>query len=217
MRISILCSDPFHPVFPWLERWVASHRDAHDVQLSLGKDELVGGDILFLVSCHEVIRRDVRARYGATLVIHASDLPSGRGWSPHIWQVLEGKKEIPVTLLEAEDAVDSGAIWAQAKLHLEGHETFEEINAKLFDAELELLDFAVANYGAITPWQQDGREPTIYRKRTPEDSRIDPDQSLAEQFDLLRVADPRRFPAFLEFRGHRYLIHITKDRRNEHE
>ena len=74
---------------------------------------LAGGEILFLVSCNEIIGKDVRDRYMATLVIHASDLPKGRGWSPHIWQIIEGKKEIMVSLLEAEDAVDSGAIWAK--------------------------------------------------------------------------------------------------------
>ena len=71
---------------------------------------LVGGDILFLISCNEPISKDVRALFRATLVIHASDLPLGRGWSPHIWQVLEKKRFIKVTLLEAADLVDSGSI-----------------------------------------------------------------------------------------------------------
>lgn len=212
MKISILCSDPNHPISPWLERWALTHRDKHEVRLNRKKDELASGDILFLISCHEVISSQVRARYAATLVIHASDLPVGRGWSPHIWQIIEGKNRIPVTLLEAEDAIDSGPIWAQRHIQLDGHETFDEINAKLFDAEVELMDFAVAALNAIKPRKQDAREPSMYRKRTPEDSRIDPHKSIADQFDLLRVADPTRFPAFLEFRGHRYLISIVKDR-----
>jgi methionyl-tRNA formyltransferase len=212
VKISILCSDPNHPISPWLERWALNHGDAHEVSLNRKRDELTGGDILFLISCHEVISSQVRARYAATLVIHASDLPIGRGWSPHIWQIIEGKNRIPVTLLEAEDAVDSGAIWAQCHIQLDGHETFDEINAKLFDAEVELMDFAVTSFRTIKPRQQDGREPTIYRRRTPEDSRIDPHKSIADQFELLRVADSVRFPAFMEFRGHRYLISIVKDK-----
>lgn len=214
MKISILCSDPNHPISPWLERWALNHGDTHEVSLNRKKDELTSGDILFLISCHEVISSQVRAQYAATLVIHASDLPIGQGWSPHIWQIIEGKNRIPVTLLEAEDAVDSGAIWAQRHIQLDGHEMFEEINAKLFDAEVELMDVAVAGFNEIKPRLQDTREPTIYRKRTTEDSRIDPHKSIADQFELLRVADPMRFPAFLEFRGHRYLISIVKA--NEH-
>lgn len=210
MKISILCSDAQHPISPWLERWALAHGDAHEISLNRRKEELRGGDILFLISCHEVISSRDRARYAATLVIHASDLPAGRGWSPHIWQIVEGKNRIPVTLLEAEDAVDSGAIWAQLHIYLDGHETFDEINVKLFDAELELMNMAVTGFTTIKPRPQDDREPTTYRKRTPEDSRIDPHKSFADQFELLRVADPKRFPAFMEFRGHRYRISIAK-------
>ena len=177
--------------------------------------ELLGGDILFLISCHEIVGKDVRDLYKSTLVIHASDLPQGRGWSPHVWQIVEGKNQIPVTLLEAEDQVDSGAIWKQLLLSFEGHETCEEINQALFLAELELMDFAVSNLDKIVPRQQDQREPTYYRKRTPEDSKLDPDRSIAEQFDLIRVADVNRFPAFFDFRGHRYTLRITKVTSNE--
>ena len=42
------------------------------------------------------------------------------------------------------------------------------------------------------------------------DSRLDPSRSIAEQFDLLRVADPQRFPAFFDLRGHRYLVRLKK-------
>lgn len=211
MKISILCSDLYHPVAPLLGRWAELNTPAHEVEVVQTKGALVGGDILFLISCHELIGKDVQALYKATLVIHASDLPLGRGWSPHIWQVLEKQQLIKITLLEAADMVDSGAIWTQVDLRLEGHETFAEINAKLFDAELALMDFAVLNLDNIEPRPQDGRAPTYYPKRTPADSRIDPRQSIADQFDLLRVADPERFPAFFELHGHRYLIHISKD------
>lgn len=211
MKISILCSDEKHPISPWLERWMLNRIDTYEIQLNRKKNELIGGDILFLISCHEIISSKVRALYTATLLIHASDLPVGRGWSPHVWQIIEGKNRIPVTLLEAEDSIDSGAIWAQRYIQLDGHETFEEINVKLFDAEIELMELAVTEFKTIMPRVQDGRVPTIYRKRTPEDSRIDPHKTIADQFNLLRVADPVRFPSFFEFRGHRYLISVVKD------
>jgi methionyl-tRNA formyltransferase len=214
LRISILCSDPQHPISDFLADWIARHKLEHQIDLVHAKAQLSGGDILFLISCHEMIQADVRGLYNATLVIHASDLPLGRGWSPHIWQVLEKKTTIKVTLLEAADVVDSGDIWSQTDFELEGHETFDEINSKLFAAEIRLMDFAVVNFGKISPRRQDGRTPTMYRKRTPTDSRIDPAVSLADQFDLLRVADPSRFPAFFDFRGHRYFIQITKDTSN---
>lgn len=210
MKISILCSSASHPIYQHLQHWAQVTGATHEVELVQRKAELSGGDILFLISCHEIISAGDRARYGKSLVIHASDLPQGRGWSPHIWQILEGKNDIVVSLLEAEDQVDTGAIWAQRHLILEGHELFDEINAKLFAIELDLMNEAVASIGRKAPVAQDGRAPTYYPRRSPEDSRLDPAQPLAQQFELLRVADPERFPAFFDFRGHRYLVRLEK-------
>lgn len=211
MNISILCSSERHPVFPKLEEWARANVIRHRVELVDSSKNLSGGDILFLVSCAEFIGAGIRARYRHTLVVHASSLPKGRGWSPHIWQVLEGKHSIPVTLLEAEDKIDSGRIWAQRAFELEGHELFDEINEKLFATTLELMEFAVMNADTLVPREQAAEESTYYRKRTPEDSRLDPHKSIAEQFDLLRVADPDRYPCYIDFRGRRYRVILQKD------
>ncbi|MGD9713180.1 MAG: formyltransferase family protein [Thermomicrobiales bacterium] len=210
MRISVLCSSSSHPIYPWLERWIAQLDSSHQVQLVERKVDLAGGDILFLISCHEIIGRHDRARYRATLVVHSSDLPEGRGWSPHVWQVLEGRNEIVVSLLEAADSVDAGPIWAKRRFQLEGHELYDEINDKLFSISIELMMLAVTSFGTLEPKPQDDRVPTYYRRRTPEDSRIDPYQSIATQFNLLRVCDPDRFPAFFELKGKIYTIQLDK-------
>jgi methionyl-tRNA formyltransferase len=211
MRISILSSDPRHPVFGKLREWSEVRARDHEVELVTTPDALGGGDLLFLIVCRQLIGPEIRCRYRHTLVVHASRLPHGRGWSPHIWQVLEGCNAIPVSLLEAVDKLDSGAIWAERVITLEGHELYDEINERLFAVTTELMDFAILNDGRIVPRPQGSATPTYYRKRTPEDSRLDPAKTLAEQFDLLRVADPERFPCFFEIRGRRYRVLLRKD------
>lgn len=211
MNISVLCTDRIHPVIASLQRWITDMSSmGHSAVLLYDKTDLQGGDILFLVSCSQLITADERNRYQATLVLHASDLPRGRGWSPHIWAALSNEKEITVTLLEATEPVDSGAIWSKTKFILEGHELLAEINAKLFEAELSLMTMAIEQFGRITPIQQMGDAGQYMRKRTPEDSKLDPNKTIAEQFDVLRVADPLRHPAFLDYRGKRYFIVIKK-------
>lgn len=212
MKITVLCSSRTHPVYPSLAGWCARHGRRHRVVLveTVAQAEaLGGGDLLFLISCHEIVPPRLRALYRAALVIHASDLPRGRGWSPLVWQILEGRNDIPVSLLEAADPVDSGAIWHQEWLHFQGHELADEIHAALFAAELALMDYAVANLDSVRPQPQRG-EPSHYRRRLPEDSRLDPERSLAEQFNLLRVADPDRYPAFFDHLGQRYAVRISK-------
>jgi methionyl-tRNA formyltransferase len=210
MDISIVCSSEEHPVFENLGEWLDSKSKDHRVSLVTKLDALTHGDILFLVSCVEKVGEDIRSNFGATLVLHASDLPKGRGWSPHIWQILENKNEIVVSLLEAENEIDSGRIWQQATVMLDGHELYDEINEKLFDAELALMDFAVENFGAVSPAAQKDIPPSYYRKRTPEDSRVDPAETVEQNFNLLRVSDPDRFPAYFDHLGQRYKIKVEK-------
>ena len=210
MKVSIICSSKNHPVYNWLVSWKKLYRHLHDIEIVENAKEVSGGDILFLISCHEIISAETRALYKSALVIHASDLPLGRGWSPHIWQVLEGKNNIVVSLLEVEDQVDSGDLWCKKEFALEGHELANEINAKLFDVELELMNFAIENFKHIIPEKQDNSKATYYKKRTIDNSRLDVNKSIAEQFELLRVSDPDRYPAFIEYRGYRYIFRISK-------
>ncbi len=211
MKVSIICSNPFHPVNPYLSAWVKRHGQDHDIEVVRKKNDLTGGDILFLVSCSEIISSNDQALYGVCLVLHASDLPRGRGWSPHIWELVAGASHITLSLLEAKDKVDSGRVWQKVHIPISPTALWDEINHQLFTAEIQLMDFALASYGQIQPNEQfTDVVPTYFRQRTPQDSRIDPYQSIASQFDLIRVCDPHRFPAFFEYRGQRFALKLEK-------
>lgn len=206
VQIAILCPRADHAVNSWLEMWAERQRNAVIVR---DADKLPGGDFLFLISCDVIVSREVRDKYRHVLVIHASDLPADRGFSPYLWTILEGGSEVVVTLLTAEDRVDSGDIWRQERFPLDGSETFEEIMDRLFAVELDLMDWALANCDSAEPRKQIG-EPNYRRRRTAADSEVQVDQTLAEIFDLLRVSDPNRLPAFFNHRGARYEIGIHK-------
>ena len=211
MKVSIVCSNPSHPVNAYLSAWAQRQSQDHNIEIVRKKSELTGGDVLLLVSCGEIISAKDRAPYGVCLVLHASDLPRGRGWSPHIWELAAGAPQITLSLLEAEDKVDSGRIWQKVQIPVPPTALWNEINHLLFTAELQLMDFALASYGHIQPQEQPYDEAsTYYRQRTPQDSRINPQQSLADQFDLIRVCDPHRFPAFFEYRGQLFLLKLEK-------
>lgn len=210
-RISILCTDPTHPVNQPLQAWVSTRGLDANLQVEIFRNwrELRGGDFLFLVSCHQIVRKPVRDLYRHTLVLHASDLPRGRGMSPHIWEILSGARRLTLSLINAEDEVDSGDIWSQLQFEVEAHELYDEINRKLFNAELELMDWALANCDTAKPRQQSG-EPSFYAKRSPADSQVDPRCSIVDSFDRLRVADPQRYPAWFEHLGRRFTIRIER-------
>lgn len=188
----------------WLN---AGHRVlwAHD------KAQLQAGDFCFMLGCGQIVPSDTLARYRNCLVVHESDLPRGRGWSPLTWQILGGETKVPVTLLEAAEKVDSGAIYAQELLAFDGHELVDELRAAVGRAALGLCTRFVDRYPSILDQarEQDGTA-TYLPRRAPEDSRLDPLRPIDSQLDLLRVVDNQRYPAFFESRGHRYVLNILK-------
>jgi methionyl-tRNA formyltransferase len=213
MKITLLCSDASHPVNGHLTRWMERNSAKHDISFVRSKKDLPGGQLLFLISCSEIISANDRAAYRASLVLHASDLPRGRGWSPHIWQIIGGAETITLSLLEAEDAVDSGRLWHQVTFPVPKHALWDEINELLFGAEIRLIDRAVEEFDTVTPiLQNQDIEPTYFPRRTPADSKIDPERSIASQFDRIRVCDPSRFPAYFELYGNRYNVLLEKIR-----
>jgi len=207
MRIEILISDPNHPIMSYLKIWKSRQENVNIVHSS---KDLTGGYILFLISCTEILPSEITQKYKHSLVLHASDLPKGRGWSPHVWCVLEGKNLLTISLLEAHEKVDQGSIWLKEHIALEGHELYDEINDKLFQAEINLMTEAIDKANVITPISQDGLASNYYPKRTPDDSRLNVHQSLIDQFNLLRISDKNRYPAFFEHLGHKYIVKIEK-------
>lgn len=210
MKISILTTDPNHPVASWLKKWKSEMEPIHEVDLCFDKKELKGGTLLFLVSCSQMVGDRERELFEHVLVLHASNLPKRRGWSPHIWALIDGENDVTLCVLEASDPVDTGDIWMRFIIRFEGHELLNEINEKLFETEIFLMNEVVKLYHQIRPTPQIG-DPGLYmRKRSSSDSELDISKSIIEQFNLLRTVDNERYPAYFDYRGHRYKIKIEK-------
>ena len=208
MKISILNTSEEHPINPWLKKWIKQNQSKHEIQLLRLKKELTGGDILFLISCSELISKSERNKFKKTLVIHASDLPKGRGWSPHVWEIINGANQITLSLLEAEDKVDAGDIWKKVKINVPKTDLYDQINELVFKEELGLMTFAADNFHSVMPYIQPEEEISFWPKRTPKDSEVNIHQSIDEQFDLIRICDPERFPAFFYKNGKKFKLRI---------
>jgi hypothetical protein len=173
--------------------------------------ELSPADFCFYLSCGRIVAASVRAQFRHNLVVHESDLPRGKGWSPLTWQILEGADRIPVTLLEAADKVDSGVIYLQEWIELAGHELVDEVRVQQAEATFRLCQRFIDEFpGIVAEAREQSGEETFYPRRQPADSGLETARSLAEQFQLLRVCDNARYPAFFELEGHTYDLAITK-------
>lgn len=198
--------------------WIASYVDeladeweagGHTVRVSHKVEQCRPADFCFCLSFSRIVSSAIRGQYRHTLVVHESDLPQGRGWAPMTWQILEGKHRIPVTLIEAVDAVDAGPIYLQEWITLAGTELHPEWRALQAQATQSLCRQWVQAYpGILGKARQQEGEGSVYARRRPADSRLDPKKTLAEQFDLLRVVDNENYPAFFEMNGRRYRFSI---------
>jgi methionyl-tRNA formyltransferase len=181
----------------------------HTANLFQKQSDVAKGDIAFYLSCTGITPPDLLARNQLNIVVHASDLPKGRGFSPLAWQVVEGVNDIPLTMITMEEEVDAGDILMQRHLHFAGYELNDEMRNAMGHEIVEMCFHAVQLNEQPKGQKQHG-DTSWYRRRRPNDSELKTSMTIAEQFDLLRVVDNEHYPAFFNFRGHRYILTINR-------
>ena len=147
------------------------------------------------------------------LIPHESDLPKGKGMSPLTWQILNGKKKIFFSLIEASSKIDGGLIYYKKKIEIPKYFLFEELKKIQLNENLKLIikfiKFYIKNNCAPKSKKQKGKS-TFFKKRSPEDSKIKIKKSILSQFNLLRSVDNKNYPAFFFIYGKKYFIKISK-------
>ena len=96
------------------------------------------GDILIILSCENKFKELYKNKYN--LVVHESELPLGKGWSPLTHQILKDKNKIPITLFEADNSIDGGVIYLRDHIILNGTELVKELREKQSIKTFELLN-----------------------------------------------------------------------------
>ena len=209
-RVIQVLMDPCSWITPYVDELAQEWELAgHTVRIAHSEEQSLPADFCFCLSFSRIISEEVRRNYRHTLVVHESDLPDGRGWAPMSWQILEGKGRIPVTLIEAVDAVDAGPIYLQEWITLNGTELSPEWRILQAQATQSLCREWVRSYpGILKKARQQQGAGSVYARRRPADSRLDPAKTLAEQFALLRIVDNEKYPAFFEMNNRRYIVRI---------
>ena len=186
--------------------------DGLSVRWIHGRSDIQPGDVCFLLGCGQLVTADLLEKNTHNLVVHESNLPEGRGWSPLTWQIIEGRSTIPVCLLEAHESVDSGPIYLRKQISFKGYELIDEMRHHQAKVSFSMCDEFLRKFPDIVV-QREPQEgtPTYYPRRKPEDSEINPRANLEDQFEDLRVVDNQRYPAFFYHRGRRYILRIWRD------
>jgi methionyl-tRNA formyltransferase len=129
-----------------------------------------------------VARRDA-------LNVHGALLPQYRGANPTQWALLNDERETGVTIHVMSEAFDAGDIVAERRVPIRFTDTWLDIHARIADATEALLAEQLPGIlaGAYERRPQDPALARHFRRRTPEDGRIDWDASVLAIYNLVRA------------------------------
>ncbi len=175
--------------------------------------KVINQDIVFILSYTKILPKSFLKKNKLNLVIHASNLPKGKGFAPIQWQILDNKNKIKVCLIEAALKVDSGPILEENYLKFKGNELNDEIREMQSNISIKIIKKFLKKYPKVKKKSQIGKS-SYYKRRYPLDSLLNINKSIKKNFNLLRIVDNEKYPAFFTFKKKKYIIKIFKINKN---
>ena len=176
-------------------------------------------DIVFGTGIYQLIKEPYLSlpAYGMVF-FHETPLPEGKGNSPIQWTVFNKRPNLTVTAFKATVNMDAGAILYQYNIPLSSSDTLEILDKKrsigikkCFEEILEEL-----KQGFIVLRTQTGQD-SISAKRTPDDSELDPNETLLKLWNKIRVCDNNKFPAFFKQKGKKIILRYEVEDLSQNE
>lgn len=161
-------------------------------------------DLILAYGWSDYISENLR-KIAPCLILHPSKLPKYRGGSPIQNQILDGQTKSAVSILIAEDKLDTGDIIFQEEISFKGYlnDILGRMVSKGIKGTKKILK--VKNFNSLKKIKQDNKKATYRKRRKPAQSRInikDITKFNAEHFyNLVRgLQDP--YPlAYIECKG----------------
>ena len=194
--------------------WLSKHlinlnleKNNININIIYNTKNLIKSDVLFILGHTKILDQNILNKNKLNLVVHESNLPNGRGFSPIQWQLLDGKKKITVCLIEAKKKFDSGDIILRSKIIFNGTELYEEIRLKQAKVTIELIKKFAANYPNFKRIKQKGKA-TYFSRRLLKDSELNIKKTILENFNLLRIGNNEAWPSYFIYKNKKYILKI---------
>ena len=158
----------------------------------------VGADLGVVVAYGALVKAPVLAEL-AMVNLHFSLLPRWRGAAPVERALLAGDTETGVCVMQLEEGLDTGPVFARERVPIGDDETAAELRQALVEVGTPLL-VATLHDGLHRAEPQQG-EPTYAAKLGPDDLRLDWERPAVELGRVVRVGG-----AWTTFRGHRLKV-----------
>jgi methionyl-tRNA formyltransferase len=161
-------------------------------QLTLERLAILSPRYIFFPHWSWRVSNEILSQYEC-VCFHMSDVPYGRGGSPLQNLIMRGHTSTMLTALRMIDELDAGPVYLKQPLSLLG--SAEDIFVRAADMTYDLIAEIIRNNPAPVP--QVG-EPVLFRRRTPEESRLPFEGTTSNLCDFIRMLDAPTYPkAFL--------------------
>lgn len=182
----------------------------HICKIFRSHKSITNGDVLFILGCDKILKKKTLNCHKLNLVIHPSQLPKGKGGAALIWEILNNKKKFFLSMFNASNKIDAGEIVMVRSFRLNGHELHDEIRKIQADQTLLMIKYFLnKNFRKLKFKKQKGKG-SYFRKRNSLDSKLNINKSINDQFNLLRVCDNEKYPAFFIKNNVKYYLKIFK-------
>jgi methionyl-tRNA formyltransferase len=153
----------------------------------------LGPDLIVVVAYGNLIPREILdiPKHGC-INVHASLLPKYRGAAPIQYAIMNGEKEIGVTIFRLAETLDTGDIISQVKIPIDIEDTSGTLFPKVFNAATGLLVKTVNSIkkGKAGTVKQNDREATYAPTIKKEQGIIDWKQPARSIYNKIRAFDP---------------------------
>jgi methionyl-tRNA formyltransferase len=161
-----------------------------------------GAELGVVVAYGRLVKPDVLAVV-PMVNVHFSLLPRWRGAAPVERAILAGDPETGVCLMELEEGLDTGPVYARTVTPIGAEETADGLRQRLGEIGTELL-LKNLSVGLGAPDPQVG-EPTYASKITPDELRLDFERAAEFCSRVVRVGR-----AWTTWRGKRLIVHRSR-------
>lgn len=181
-------------------------------KLTKNLKEIKNQDLVFAISYTKIISSKYLEKNKLFLIPHASKLPKNKGFSPIQYDILKNKKKFYISLIEAtqNSMVDSGKVYMRSSFTLKGSELYDEIRQIQGKETLKIIKKFLQRYPHVSAEEQRGVG-NFNKRRHPEDSEININKTIKNQFNHLRINSNELYPSFFYYKGNKYILKVYKD------
>lgn len=124
--------------------------------------------------------------------LHASILPRLRGAAPINWAIVRGDRQTGVSLMQMDEGLDTGPVYAVRRIEIGPDETAGELGSRLGELAADVVreDLPRAVQGELSATPQDASEATLAPLLEKKDGQIDWTRAAHEVHDHVRGMTP---------------------------